>query len=55
MKIEKVYQSKNRRGVTKMAVVSLENNIKIYSSELSHTLLKVSNYKLDERKSDYKN
>ena len=32
-----------------MAVVSLENNIKIYSSELSHALLKVSNYKLDER------
>ena len=32
-----------------MAVVSLENNIKIYSSELSQALLKVSNYKLDER------
>lgn len=32
-----------------MAVVSLENNIKIYSSELFHALLKVSNYKLDER------
>ena len=32
-----------------MAVVSLENNIKIYSSELSHALLKVSNYKLDAR------
>ena len=32
-----------------MTVVSLENNIKIYSSELSHALLKVSNYKLDER------
>ena len=31
-----------------MAVVSLENNIKIYSSELSQALLKVSNYKLDE-------
>ena len=30
-----------------MEVVSLENNIKIYSSELSHALLKVSNYKLD--------
>ena len=32
-----------------MAVVSWENNVKIYSSELSHALLKVSNYKLDER------
>lgn len=32
-----------------MAVVLLENNIKIYSSELSHALLKISNYKLDER------
>ena len=32
-----------------MTVVPLENNIKIYSSELSHALLKVSNYKLDER------
>ena len=32
-----------------MAVVSLENNIKIYSSELSKALLEVSNYKLDER------
>ena len=31
-----------------MAELSLENNIKIYSSELSHALLKVSNYKLDE-------
>ena len=31
-----------------MAVVSLENNIKIYSSELSQALLKVSNYRLDE-------
>ena len=40
---------KNRRGVTKIAVVSLENNIKLYSSELFHALLKASNYKLDER------
>ena len=32
-----------------MTVVSLENNIKIYSSELSQALLKASNYKLDER------
>ena len=32
-----------------MAELSLENNIKIYSSELPHALLKVSNYKLDER------
>ena len=32
-----------------MAVVSLEDNIKIYSSELSQALLKASNYKLDER------
>ena len=31
-----------------MAVVSLENNIKLYSSELFHALLKASNYKLDE-------
>lgn len=31
-----------------MAVVSLENNIKIYSSELSKALLEVSNYRLDE-------
>ena len=49
MKIEKVYQSKTGEGVTKMTVVSFENNIKIYSSELSQVLLKVSNYKLDER------
>ena len=32
-----------------MSVVSLENNIKLYSSELFQALLKVSNYKLDER------
>ena len=32
-----------------MAVVSLENNIKLYSSELFCALLKASNYKLDER------
>ena len=32
-----------------MAVVSLENNIKLYSSELFQALLKASNYKLDER------
>lgn len=32
-----------------MAEVSLENNIKLYSSELFQALLKVSNYKLDER------
>ena len=32
-----------------MAELSLENNIKIYSSELSQELLKVSDYKLDER------
>ena len=32
-----------------MGVVLLEDNIKLYSSELSHALLKVSNYKLDER------
>ena len=31
-----------------MAVVSLENNIKLYSSELFQALLKGSNYKLDE-------
>lgn len=31
-----------------MAVVSLENNIKLYSSELFQALLKASNYKLDE-------
>lgn len=31
-----------------MAELSLENNIKIYSSELSQALLKVSNYRLDE-------
>lgn len=32
-----------------MTVVSLENNIKLYSSELFQALLKASNYKLDER------
>lgn len=32
-----------------MAELSLENNIKLYSSELFQALLKVSNYKLDER------
>ena len=32
-----------------MAVVSLENNIKLYSSELFQALLKASNYKLDKR------
>lgn len=32
-----------------MAVVSWENNIKLYSSELFHALLKSSNYKLEER------
>lgn len=32
-----------------MTVVSFENNIKLYSSELFQALLKVSNYKLDER------
>lgn len=32
-----------------MAVVSLENNIKLYSSELFQALLKASNYKLEER------
>ena len=32
-----------------MEVVSLEDNIKLYSSELFQALLKVSNYKLDER------
>ena len=31
-----------------MTVVSFENNIKLYSSELFQALLKVSNYKLDE-------
>ena len=48
MKIKKVYQSKIGRSY-KMAVVSLENNIKLYSSELFQVLLKASNYKLDER------
>lgn len=32
-----------------MAELSLENNIKLYSSELFQALLKVSNHKLDER------
>ena len=32
-----------------MAVVSLERDIKLYNLELSQALLKVSNYKLDER------
>ena len=32
-----------------MAELSLENNIKLYSSELFQALLKVSDYKLDER------
>lgn len=32
-----------------MAVVSLENNIKCYSSELRNALLKVSDYQLDEK------
>ena len=32
-----------------MAELSLENNIRIYSLELVQALLKVSNYKLDER------
>ena len=45
----KSLKSKNRRGVTKMAVVSLENNVKLYSSELRNALLKASNYKLDEQ------
>ena len=49
MKIEKVYQSKTGEELQKMAVVSLENNIKLYSSELFQALLKASNYKLDKR------
>lgn len=32
-----------------MAELLLENNIKLYSSELFQALLRVSNYKLDER------
>ena len=32
-----------------MAVVSLENNIKCYSSELRNALLKASDYQLDEQ------
>ena len=32
-----------------MAELSLENNIKLYSSELFQALLKVSNHKFDER------
>ena len=31
-----------------MTVVSLENNVKLYSLELKNALLKASNYKLDE-------
>ena len=32
-----------------MTVVSLENNVVLYSSELRNALLKSSNYKLDEQ------
>ena len=32
-----------------MAVVSLEKNIELYSTELSKALLKVSNYKLNKQ------
>ena len=32
-----------------MTVVSLENNVELYSSELRNALLKSSNYKLDEQ------
>ena len=45
----KSLSSKNRRGVTKMAVISLENNVNLYSSELKNALLKASNYQLDEQ------
>ena len=30
-----------------MAVISLENNVNLYSSELKNALLKASNYQLD--------
>lgn len=32
-----------------MKTISLETNIKLYSSELYHALLKASNYTLDKR------
>lgn len=32
-----------------MAVISLENNVNLYSSELKNALLKASNYQLDEQ------
>lgn len=43
------YFAKHKKSESEMAVVSLENNIKLYSSELFQALLKASNYKLDKR------